>query len=208
MKDPAIRRETGSGRIFIVGKSGHLPTATTKESEALTLAHNDALRSLMQVVVEDMKSSPTKTYLSQVVSNNNQSPSSERLQRVAASSLERLETTTQKSADGSNMEVLALYRITNANVEQLAEPYTKTTSLAGLTIAPVFPLLESASQGEIMIVAADDRAKKAGAEIGDVILRVDDRLGTFENVQNLKQQPKSITVERRGGQTRKLTLGK
>lgn len=212
MKDPAIRRETASGRIFIIGRSGHLP-ANTKESEALALAHTDALRSLMQVVVEDMKSSPTKAYLSQVVSTQGppNSSASERFNRVLGSgnvAFDRMEMVTQKSSDGGRIEVIALYRISAASVEQIAEPYTKTTSLAGLTIAPVFPLLDGASQGEIMIVAADERARRAGVEVGDVIVRVDDRLGSFDYVQSLRQPPKFITVERRGGQTRKISLGK
>ncbi|AUX27164.1 uncharacterized protein SOCEGT47_077440 [Sorangium cellulosum] len=191
------------GAVFVVGQG----TGATREA-ALSSARADAISRLASHVVPALAGSQAHGFLKARGGGARragmaEAEASRYLRQVGAfATPERVDARFQER-DGAVVAV-ARYRMPRERFDEAVQSYRRTVSVLGLTVAPVFPLLEGElkTSGDAVVVSVDDPgpAASAGVRVGDVVVAVDGHpILRFDALQRIAQ-------EARGGGALELTL--
>lgn len=160
-----------AGFVTVVGRA-----AGASDDEASELARADAERVLAVAILDRLEDADLRAFINARLSE----PSSPQALRGLAArwtrqlgeraSLERIDGVLRRS--GSSVEAIGRYRVGRPAFDAAVAMYGRTRSLLGMTVAPLHPLLASATTKWDWIVTAVDPAgptKGAGVEAGDVL---------------------------------------
>ncbi|WP_437483651.1 protein kinase [Sorangium sp. So ce1014] len=170
--------------IFVVGEGA----GETREA-ALSAARADAISRLASHVVPALAGSQAYGFLQARGGGARragmaEAEASRYLKQVGAfATPERVDARVQER-DGAVMAV-ARYRMRKESFDAAVQSYRRTVGAFGLTVAPIFPLLEGElkTSGDAVVVAVDDSspAASAGVRVGDVVVAVNGRpLANFD----------------------------
>jgi hypothetical protein len=159
--------------------------AGTTEESALAAAREDAVDLLAGRLLDDLGESPVAAFVrARLPRDADGARRAESLHAVAArwtqqvgaqAAPERVEARVERA--GASVSVLARYRLGKAGRDAARAFYARSAGAAGLTVAPVYPLLLRSlrAQGELVVIAVDrsGAAARAGVREGDVVVAVD-----------------------------------
>jgi hypothetical protein len=197
--------------VYVVGRG-----AGATEEVAFAAAREDALDRLATRSLDELAGKPLGDFVKPRLPRDEGARRAESLAPAAARWLRQVgAVATPERADawtarrGGRVESQVRYRLSKGGWESATAFYGKTATLAGMTVAPVHPLLERAlrTTGDLIVVAVapGSPAARAGVREGDVVLAVEGR--TVSRVDDLPAAgPAQVRLEE-GGAARVVRIG-
>ncbi|MBP6631549.1 MAG: FIST C-terminal domain-containing protein [Kofleriaceae bacterium] len=160
--------------VYAVGRSVVAPSAEA----AIEGARLDASLRLLDRVQQDLVGSTIGKFLdARAASMPPAGPGAAARfarQQPAIAGIERVDTSTRKSADG--IEVYARFKLTRAAYDDVVKSYRATGRFRGMTFGLLFPRLDATipTKGDLIVLAVEPRTAAAQAAVrpGDVVLKV------------------------------------
>lgn len=166
-------------QVFLVGRG----TGANREA-ALSAAREDAIGELIQSLVRSLVGSPVHPLLRQRgVLEREKRPTPDVARLQAERYLQQVGAVATPERDevrfhdqGGTVAAIARYRLPKESFDAAAKSFQRTARVLGLTVAPLFPLLEQGTRapGDMLVVGVDEKGPAAGAGIraGDIVVRI------------------------------------
>ncbi|AKT36898.1 protein kinase domain-containing protein [Chondromyces crocatus] len=205
-------------QVLVVGQG----TGPTREA-ALSAARVAAIAELIRHLAQGLSTSPLHALLKQRGLDGSPASTPEQREVQAARYLHQVGAIASPERDevrfqeqDGQVTALARYRLRKDGFDAAVKSYERTVQTLGLSVAPLFPLLEQPPRapGDLVVVAVDDKGPAAASRVrvGDVLISVNRQpvsgLDALESlVQKAPLGPIEVEVDT-GGQRQTLRLHK